>query len=240
MILPLKDSLPGMHSPWASRGVILVTTLVFLWQAALPRGEFVRVVNAYGLIPAHIPFAPDGSMTGMAGFFTYMFLHGSWWHAVSNMWAFWIFSNNVEDLMGPWRFLGFYLACGVLAGLAHVLAAPDAAIPVVGASGAVSGILGAYFLLYPRARVLTLVFFLILRLPASLYLGGWFFLQLYAGLKGGSGGVAWWAHLGGFVAGMALLPLFRTNRPVPALLPQAPPKAPRHDPRDPWARLRSK
>ena len=240
MILPLKDSIPSIHRPWAAWGIMFVTALIFVYQAFLPPREFVRTALQYGLVPAMVPFDPEGGLSGITGFITYMFLHTSWWHAISNLWAFWIFSDNIEDVMGPWRFLAFYLICGILAGIAHVVANPDGTIPVVGASGAISGVLGAYFLLYPRARVLTFVFFLILRLPATVYLGGWFLLQLVAGLQGGSDAVAWWAHLGGFIAGMALMPLFRTNRPVPAILPEIPQQQPEFDPEDPWARLRSK
>ncbi len=235
MILPLRDSIPSIHRPYMSWSLIALTSAVFLFQASLPAGENLALIHAFGLVPSSV-----GSLKGLESFLTYAFLHSGWWHTISNMWIFWIFADNVEDVMGPWRFLLFYLLCGVIAGIAHAAANAGSPIPVVGASGAVSGVLGAYFLLYPHARVTTFVFFLIVRLPAAVYLGGWFLLQLFSAFGDGSGGIAWWAHLGGFVAGMALLPLFRTNRPLPAVLPRPAAPPPPDDPKDPWARFRSK
>ena len=214
---------------WA---IIGVTAVIFLLQQAMPPREFVATLYAFGLTPAK-------GLGNTTGFITYSFLHGGWWHTISNLWMFWIFSDNIEDVMGPWRFLLFYLLCGVLAGIAHMIANPGSLIPVVGASGAISGVLGAYFLLYPHAKITTLVFFLFLRLPAALYLGGWFLLQLFSGLNEGGAGIAWWAHLGGFIAGMLLLPFFRTNRPLPARLPE-PPTRLVDDSKDPWGKFRSK
>ncbi|CAK7041289.1 MAG: hypothetical protein DELT_00794 [Desulfovibrio sp.] len=235
MILPLTDSIPSIRRPHAAWGIIAVTAVVFLYQKSLGDPGFTVSVFEFGLVPQRAM-----SCERLSGLLTYMLLHGGWWHAISNLWMFWIFADNVEDVMGPWRFTIFYVLCGIIAGLAHCFVYPESGVPVVGASGAISGVLGAYFLLYPHARVTTLVFFLILRLPAALYLGGWFLLQLFSALGEGGSGIAWWAHLGGFVAGMLLLPLFRTNRPVPHALQRATPPPPPDDPADPWAKYRSK
>ena len=152
-----------------------------------------------------------------------MFLHGSWMHLIGNMWFLWIFGNNIEDSMGHLRFLVFYLLTGVLASAAHILSDPTSAIPTVGASGAISGILGAYFLLYPKAKVRTLVFLVIIlkviKLPAFVFLGLWFAMQLLSSLQPqaeGGGGVAFWAHIGGFVAGLLLIKLFENRQLVDA------------------------
>jgi membrane associated rhomboid family serine protease len=156
-----------------------------------------------------------------AALFTSMFLHGGWGHLLGNMWFLWIFGNNVEDSMGHLRFLLFYTLCGLAAAGAHVFSDPSSTLPMVGASGAISAIMGAYLLLYPRAKVKTvifiIIFFTVLELPAFLYLGYWFLLQLF-GVLGPSvgGGVAFWAHIGGFVAGVALILVFRDPRLVRA------------------------
>jgi membrane associated rhomboid family serine protease len=233
MILPLNDSIPSIHKPYAAWGVIIATAAVFLLQKSGGDAGLAWSVLAYGL-------TPKATFNEPLHFLTYTLLHGGWWHAISNMWIFWIFADNVEDVMGPWRFLAFYAICGVIAGVTHSFVYPQSGVPVVGASGAISGVLGAYFLLYPHARITTLVFFIILRLPAAVYLGGWFLLQLVSGLTERSAGIAWWAHLGGFVAGLILLPLFRKNRPVPAVLRRASPPPPPDDPKDPWTKYRSK
>ena len=143
-----------------------------------------------------------------------MFLHGGWMHLVANMWTLWIFGDNVEDVMGPLRFLLFYVLCGLCALLMHVATNPESTVPVVGASGAIAGVMGAYFFLYPHARVLILVPLFIIsfffEIPAVFYLLLWFVTQVFSGLAdGGGAGVAWWAHIGGFVAGMLLLRFFR-------------------------------
>jgi membrane associated rhomboid family serine protease len=152
--------------------------------------------------------------------FSSMFLHGGWLHIAGNMLFLWIFGNNVEDSMGRLRFLFFYLLCGVLAGLAQLLVNPSSHVPNIGASGAIAGVLGAYLVLYPRARVLTLVLITILEIPAFLVLGVWFMLQLYDGagsVGAAGGGIAYFAHIGGFVAGMLLIHAFATHRKRPTL-----------------------
>ncbi len=242
MIFPLKDSIPRLHRPYAVWAIILVTVAVFLWQKSLPQREFYQAVRLLGITPVYLPFEGQAAfMPYLLNLFTYTFAHGGWWHLIANMWVFWIFADNIEDVMGPVRFTVFYLLCGAIAGLTHALTHADSYVPVVGASGAISGVLGAYFLLYPHARVTTFIFFLIIDLPAAVYLGGWFLLQLFSGLKeAGAEGVAWWAHLGGFAAGMILVGFFRGKRPCPECLPKAKPKPPQHDPKDPWGHLRSR
>jgi membrane associated rhomboid family serine protease len=175
----------------------------------------VASVEEFGVVPCEITgqCAPDA--LGWGTVFTSMFMHGSWEHLIGNMVFLWVFGNNIEDSMGHLRFVAFYLLCGVLAALAHVFLAPGSAVPAVGASGAISGIMGAYILLYPRVRVHTWIppFFFV-QLPALLLLGYWFFLQLAMGVvtlgpeTGEQGGVAVWAHVGGFAAGLVLIKIF--------------------------------
>jgi membrane associated rhomboid family serine protease len=169
---------------------------------------------------------------GYIAFLTHMFIHGGWLHIIANMWTLWIFADNIEDVMGPVRFVLFYLACGLSATVVHILFNADSTIPVVGASGAIAGVMGAYLLLYPHAKVFTLIpvlfFPLFFELPAAIYLGIWFLTQFFSGVTSivapqQGGGIAWWAHLGGFAAGIVLLPYFRRNdrcyfcyRPDPA------------------------
>lgn len=223
-MIPLHDDNPTKIFPYVTVAIIVACTLVFLWQFSLgPEGQKV-IVFALGFIPAvvlhgqslppELQFVPPVTTV-----FTSMFLHGGWMHLIGNMLYLWIFGNNVEDAMGHGRFLIFYLACGTAAALGQALPNPESVIPMVGASGAISGVLGAYLLLHPRARVLVaipLVFiFFTTRLRAMYVLAFWFVLQiinsLLAAAAGGSG-VAWGAHVGGFVAGMALIPLFKYRR----------------------------
>jgi len=193
---------------------------VFLWQVgAGPAGQ-QRIVFSLGLIPAvllagaHLP--PELQVVPpLMTVFTSMFLHGGWMHLIGNMLYLWIFGNNVEDAMGHGRFIAFYLLCGIAAAFAQAVSHPASTIPMVGASGAISGVLGAYLLLYPHARVLVLIplgfFSRIMYLPAMWVLGFWFVLQLFNSMLAdpNRGGVAFLAHIGGFVAGMILIPLFK-------------------------------
>ncbi|MDL2272120.1 rhomboid family intramembrane serine protease [Desulfovibrio sp. OttesenSCG-928-I05] len=245
MIFPLRDSIPHIHRPYATWGLICVTALIFIWQETLTGIDGRRVITTLGVVPLHLTdtLAAQDNPWGGSGYLSllsYTFLHGSWWHLLSNMWYLFIFGDNIEDIMGPVRFVVFYLLCGAIAVLIHVFANAASPLPVVGASGAVSGVLGAYFLLYPHSRVTSFIFFLILRIPATVFLGGWFLLQLFSGFSGRSEGIAWWAHLGGFVAGLVLVPLFRSSRALPSELPPGGPPPPPSDPSDPWAGLRSK
>jgi membrane associated rhomboid family serine protease len=191
---------------------------VFLTEVVMKPGQVERFVFAYGLIPNQVESAP---LDAAVRLFTSMFIHGGWLHILGNMWIFFIFGDNVEDRMGRVRFLVFYLVCGIAGGLLHVFFYRNSGVPVVGASAAISGVLGAYFLMFPHSRVLTLVpvfiFPLFVELPAMLFLALWFFLQLLSGhlaLQGGAAaeGVAWWGHIGGFVTGMILHRLFLWRR----------------------------
>lgn len=220
-MIPIHDDNPAQLTPLVTIGLIAACVLVFLWQLSFdPQGQ-QAVIYALGAIPAVLfgqaELAPELAwIPGPVTPVTSMFLHGGWMHLIGNMLYLWVFGNNVEDAMGHARFLAFYLICGLAAVLAQAL--PDIAseVPMIGASGAVSGVLGAYFLLHPRASVLVLVpigFMLqTLRMKALWVLGFWFVLQLVSTLLAvgeDGGGVAFRAHLGGFVAGMALIPFFK-------------------------------
>ena len=219
-MIPLHDDNPTEITPVVTYTVIGLCVLAFLWQISLGRIGGERIVYSLGLIPAvffHAAALPD-EMTIVppaTTLLTSMFLHGGFMHLAGNMLYLWIFGNNVEDSMGHGRFIAFYLLCGVAAGLAQALMDPGSEIPMIGASGAISGVLGAYLLLYPHARVLVIVplglLSTLMRLRAIWVLGFWFVMQLLLSAFSGSqqGGVAFFAHIGGFIAGMALIPLFK-------------------------------
>ena len=216
-MIQIQDSVPSRSVPLATWGLILLNGLVFFQELALPPESLEQLTALLGMVPARLGHDPEAWWTLL----TCMFLHGGWMHFIGNMWTLYLFGDNVEDRMGSVRFLVFYLLCGVAAGLTHALTVPDSTIPTIGASGAIAGVLGAYFLLFPTARVITLVpvFFwpFIVEIPAVFYLGAWFVSQLLSGTMallapGDFEGVAWWAHVGGFVAGLALLPVFKKPR----------------------------
>jgi membrane associated rhomboid family serine protease len=216
-LLPLRDDIPTYRTPYLTMGIIGLNLAVFLYQAWLSPQREEMLIYDLGLIPAWLtglaPHAPPPDfLPRPLTLVTSMFLHADILHLGGNMLYLWIFGNNVEDALGPWRYALFYLLGGVLAGLAHVAAAPGSPVPTIGASGAVAANLGAYFLLHPRAKVSVLlwlfVFVQVVRVPAVVLLGLWFFLQVL-GLGGaGVANVAWTAHVGGFVAGLALVRLF--------------------------------
>jgi len=221
-VIPLRDDNPTTLRPVVTVLVLAACAAVFLLQLAAGEGN-QRLVYALGVIPASLlgqaRLAPDLYLVPPAvTLLTSMFMHGGWLHLGGNMLYLWIFGNNVEDSMGHGRFVAFYLLCGLAAAFAQALPAPTSTVPMIGASGAISGVLGAYLLLYPRARVLVLIplgfFSQLVRLPAIWVLGLWFGLQLVSSLlaPAGGAGVAFRAHLGGFLAGMALVPLFRNPR----------------------------
>ena len=223
-MLPLKDDNPTTRTPFVSYALLAACVLVFLWQVGLPPAEGRAAVYALGMIPAVLfgdaALPPDIVMVpAVATLFTSMFLHGGWMHLIGNMLYLWIFADNVEDAMGHGRFVAFYALCGLAAAFAQAALDPASEVPMVGASGAISGVLGAYLLLHPKAHVLVLIPLGILtqlvRLPALVVLGLWFVLQLAQQVMagtGGGGGVAFMAHIGGFVAGMVLIPLFKRRR----------------------------
>ncbi len=218
-MIPLHDDNPTEITPVVTVAFIAACVLVFLWQAGLGEQGNRAAVFALGVIPVVLLHQADlppeialipSWLTPLSS----MFLHGGFMHLAGNMLYLWIFGNNVEDAMGHGRFVIFYLLCGIAAVFGQVLQDPGSQIPMIGASGAISGVLGAYLLLYPRARVLVAVplgFILhTMRLPAGIVLVLWFVIQIVSSLAAGGGpGVAWFAHIGGFIAGMALIPLFR-------------------------------
>jgi membrane associated rhomboid family serine protease len=222
-MIPLRDRNPTGSLPVVTLAIIVVNILVFLHEVAL--GPALRpFIQAHGLVPAQVTLSlryGEGDWAGLAApFVTSMFLHGGWLHLLGNMWFLWIFGDNVEDALGSIRYLFFYLVCGLGAGVTHWLLAPASAVPTVGASGAIAGVLGAYALLFPGARVLTLVpvFFILqlIEVPAVLLLAVWFLLQLLTGavapLSGAGGGIAWGAHVGGFLIGLLIVLLIRPRR----------------------------
>ncbi|NIY75362.1 rhomboid family intramembrane serine protease [Thalassospira sp. HF15] len=222
-MLPIKDNNPTTITPWVTYAIIAINVVVFLGTVTLDPRATVLMNLQYGAIPAvlfghaELPpgFSPFPAGFGFLSIFSAMFMHGGWMHLGGNMLYLWIFGNNVEDSMGHFRFLVFYLACGVAAALGHGLLDTQSEIPMIGASGALAGVLGAYFLLYPKARVLVWFFWVfIFYVPAVVVLGFWFVSQVINFGSGAGGGIAWVAHIAGFLAGLALIPLFK-HRNVP-------------------------
>lgn len=242
-MFPLSDDNPRVRTPVVTWAVIAICVVVFLWQASLgPGGE--AAVYGFGMIPARLFGQAELSaripaVAPWLTLITSMFMHGGWLHLGGNMLYLWIFGDNVEDSMGHGRFAVFYLLCGVAAALTQALIDPGSRVPMIGASGAIAGVLGAYILLHPRATVRTLVFLgffvTILRIPAVIVLGLWFLLQFVsaAAAAPGAGGVAFWAHVGGFVTGMVLVPLFK-QRGVGLLQPPHSRAFERERVRGPW------
>lgn len=218
-MIPLRDDAPRFSTPYVTYFLIALNCLVFLFELLLEPAARMLFVFQFGVVPAHLSGFLHGQpgITVEAAFlpiFTSMFLHGSWLHIISNMWALWIFGDNIEDYLGPFRYLLFYLVTGVAANGVQALFNPDSAVPTIGASGAIAGVMGAYFLLYPSARVLTFLFVFFTWLPAWIVLGYWFLVQFVSGAATSissagqsSGGIAFWAHVGGFLAGVALIKL---------------------------------
>jgi rhomboid family protein len=213
-MIPIKDTIPRRHPPVATLMIVIVNALVFLFELMLPQDALQHVFYLFGIVPARL--AHPGWATWVP-FVTSMFLHGGWLHILGNMWTLWIFGDNVEDRMGPLRYTIFYLLCGLVAGYVHCLTNADSTLPTVGASGAIAGVMGAYFLLFPTSRVIVLfpiVFYpVFFEVPAVVYLGIWVLMQFFSGtlsLATGQqvGGVAFWAHVGGFVAGIVLQTVF--------------------------------
>jgi len=213
MFIPLKDENPTYRFPLVTILFISVNILVFFYQIFSPSG-LQYYVYKMGAIPYEIThFTTLASLPRISpplALLTAMFLHGSLFHLFGNMLYLWIFGNNIEDFLGPVRFILFYVLCGLGASLAHIIFNPNSKVPMIGASGAIAGILGAYMILYPAARVLTLVFIWIIPIPAAVLLGFWFLAQvLNIGL---GGGVAWFAHVGGFLIGIGLIKVYSKKR----------------------------
>ena len=227
MILPLRDSPRSATWPVVVALLIVINALVFFWELSLgASGQLDAAIEVFGFVPRRFfgweqaggaPLDP----WRFVPLLTANFLHGGWLHIIGNMWFLGVFGDNVEDRLGHFRFVVFYLLCGAASMLVQGAVLPTSRVPAIGASGAIAGVLGAYLVLYPGARVRTLVFLFIVDLPAVVFLGVWFLTQLLNGtasLTPGAGvaaaGVAWWAHVGGFVVGMGLCVLFRKDEPA--------------------------
>ena len=219
MLLPLKDDNPTSSFPFVTIGLILANGLVFYHQITLDFAESQRFIAQWGAIPyqiIHGEVLHDAPLIPLPlTLFSSMFLHGGFLHLIGNMLYLWIFGNNVEDTLGHFRFFLFYLVSGLLAAAVQIFSVPDSTVPMVGASGAIAGILGAYLLLFPGARVLTLFFIIIfvklIRIPAIIILGFWFIIQLLGAASTGTN-VAFFAHIGGFISGLILVKLFQPGR----------------------------
>ena len=216
-MFPLYDTVRSHKFPLINLMLVGLNAVAFLWEIRMGPTELQSFIFAYGLIPAH--FLADPSQEWIK-IFSSMFLHGSWFHIISNMWVLLIFGDNVEARMGGFRYLLFYLLSGTAAGLLQSSVLPSSGVPMIGASGAVAGVLGAYLILFPSSRIASLVpilfIFTLVEIPAFLFLLFWFFSQLYSGLfpveGGGGSGIAWWAHIGGFVFGVLMVSFFSIRR----------------------------
>jgi rhomboid family protein len=221
-MIPLKDKNPSYGIPFVNYLLIAANAAVFFYELSLGKGLdsfFIR----YGLIPSRyfeMVAQHTNFITRYVPFFTSMFIHGGWLHIIGNMWFLFIFGDNVEDRLGHRKYLLFYLLSGLAAAALQVYLSADSSIPTIGASGAISGVLGAYLVMYPHAKIVTLLpiffFFDIIDISAILFIGFWFMMQFVSGIQSigvdTSGGIAWWAHVGGFVAGIAMVPFFRRRR----------------------------
>lgn len=214
-MLPLRDVIPSRTVPFVTVTIIILNSLAWFFELSLSPETLSRFLQTWGVVPA--AFVPSTLVTSM-------FLHGGWSHVIGNMWWLWIFGDNVEDRMGHGRFIVFYLLCGFVAAFGQMVLNPQSTIPMIGASGAIAGVMGAYFVLYPQSRVLTLIpliiVFDVIELPAIFLLGFWFVMQLFsAGAiavtanTAGGGGVAFMAHVAGFVAGVVGVFVFRKKQP---------------------------
>ncbi len=221
-MFPLRDNLPSRTTPYVVWALVVLNAAVFFHQISLPEEEALRFAHRFGAVPSLLlPSLAIGPSPSWIPLLTSPYLHGGWLHLLGNLWFLWVFGDNVEDRLGHGRFLAFYSVSGALAVLAHSAVEPSSSLPLIGASGGVAGVLGAYLVLYPRAQVRTLlplfIFIQIVDLPASLFLGLWFGVQMLSGwwaVAGGADpvGVAFWAHIGGFVVGVAVGIFLRGTR----------------------------
>jgi len=209
-MIPLRDVIPSRTIPYITITIIILNSLAWLFELSLPHDDLNRFISTFGVVPAYFSWPT---------LITSMFLHGGWMHVIGNMWYLWIFGDNVEDRVGHGRFIVFYLLCGIVAAFGQILIDPSSTLPTIGASGAIAGVMGAYFVLYPRSRVLTLIPLIIIweviELPAVVLLGFWFLMQLFSAgtiamtSSTAGGGVAFMAHVAGFLGGMAAIFVFR-------------------------------
>jgi len=212
-MIPLRDVIPSRTTPYITIGIIVLNCLAFLFELSLSQRMLQPFMMMYGVVPRFFSWPTV---------LTSMFLHGGWLHIGGNMLYLWIFGDNVEDRLGHGRFFAFYLLCGTIAALAQVFTNPGSTVPTIGASGAIAGVMGAYFVLFPHSRVLTLVpliiYMEIIEIPAIFFLGIWFLMQLFSGVgslavtTGNAGGIAFWAHVAGFAAGFVGVFVFRPRQ----------------------------
>ena len=217
-MFPIRDNIPSRSTPFVMYGIILFNACIFYNELVVSDAELEKMVGFFGLIPFEFM---QGLSANPVNIFVYvplitnLFLHGGWLHIIGNMWYLKIFGDNIEDRMGHGMFFLFYILCGVVANIVQIIVDPASQIPTIGASGAISGVLGAYSVCFPSAKVSTVVFLFIfltvIEIPALLFLGLWFFMQLQSGAASlfmAGSNVAWWAHIGGFLAGIVLVKLF--------------------------------
>jgi membrane associated rhomboid family serine protease len=221
-MLPLKDTIRSRSFPAINYLLIVINTVVFFLELSLPEDLLTKYLYVFGVVPANLSFYNPLSWISLI---SHQFLHGGWVHFLSNVWILFIFGDNVEDRMGSGRYLVFYLMGGIMAGVLQAVMSPQSNFPAIGASGAIAAVMGAYFLFFPRARVVTLIPIFIIpwftELPAVIFLGFWFITQFFSGVfslasNGGAaaGGIAWWAHIGGFLFGLVLASVFTIGRRV--------------------------
>ena len=212
-MIPLRDSQPSYSKPIVTGGLIVANVLIFLYEISLDAFSANHLIALYGIVPDHLQIHTV---------VTSMFLHGGWLHLIGNMWFLWIYGDNVEDILGHGKYLLFYLLCGAVAGGIHIAFNAASRVPTIGASGAIAGVMGAYVVKFPRSRIVTLVpifvFFTMIEIPAVVILVYWFIIQLFSGVgsigysTASQGGVAWFAHIGGFLAGIVLIKLLPTRQ----------------------------
>jgi membrane associated rhomboid family serine protease len=227
-MFPLKDTILHKGFPSITWGLIVLNAIIFLYEISMPKDILGMVFYLFGLVPARYSYPQWAYIHGLPfddylSFVTNLFLHGSWLHILGNMWFLYIFGSGVEDRLGHGRFLIFYLLSGIAASAIYFIADIHSQIPAFGASGAIAGVMGAYLFMFPGAKILTLIFIFIfpvfVEISAFFYLGFWFLLQFFSGTlalasSANAGGVAWWGHIGGFIAGIVFLPLFRKRRAI--------------------------
>jgi membrane associated rhomboid family serine protease len=218
-MIPIKDTIPRGTYPFVTLSIIVVNVIVFFFELSLPEQYQNAFIYIFGLVPARYSHPAWARIVGFPldsywPFLTNLFLHGGWLHIIGNMWFLFLFGDNVEDRLGHARFFLFYLLAGLAANLVHFLVNHDSTMPVIGASGAIAGVMAAYLRLFPRARIVTLIPILFLpfffEVPAVLFMGFWFLMQVFSGaaslaVSGSGGGIAWWAHVGGFAVGYLLI-----------------------------------
>jgi membrane associated rhomboid family serine protease len=216
-MFPIRDTIPSKNYPVVNNTIIGINVILFLFEMS-QGANLDRFIYIYGLVPARysMPQISSYFTTGqqLLSWLSFMFLHGGFWHLLGNMWFLYIFGDNVEDRLGPFRYLVFYLLCGITSGLSHLLFNLHSNMPTIGASGAIAGVMGAYLILHPHSKILTLIPIIFIpwfiEIPAFFFLGFWFVIQFLSatGSHGNINGIAWWAHIGGFVFGIVLLKIF--------------------------------